>query len=121
MSDLERFFVVRTTGNVCFDQAVASLEFAVSALGVKVIVVMGHSHCGTVHAALQPKAGLTPALKRMVKIIRSSLGSLDISLKRATKQNTRRAAKQLVRKSKVIKAAVKFALSLPILTSKQVE
>lgn len=45
-------FVVRIAGNTASDAAVASLEYAVSVLGVDTIVVLGHTECGAVAAAL---------------------------------------------------------------------
>jgi carbonic anhydrase len=38
----------------------AAIEFAVQALRVKNIVVMGHGRCGGIHAALNPAAPLAP-------------------------------------------------------------
>jgi carbonic anhydrase len=46
-------FVVRVAGNVVDDTALASLEYAVKHLGVKLIVVLGHSKCGAVDAAVK--------------------------------------------------------------------
>lgn len=43
-------FSVRTAGEVLDDAVIASLEYAVSDLGVKVLVVLGHEHCGAVQA-----------------------------------------------------------------------
>lgn len=45
-------FSVRTAGEVLDDAVIASLEYAVSDLGVKVLVVLGHEHCGAIHAVL---------------------------------------------------------------------
>ena len=45
-------FVCRIAGNIATAEEVASLEYAVLELGVKVIMVMGHSSCGAVKAAL---------------------------------------------------------------------
>ncbi len=44
-------FVVRIAGNTASSTAVASLEYAVAHLGVELIVVLGHTHCGAVGAA----------------------------------------------------------------------
>lgn len=46
-------FSVRTAGEVLDDAVIASLEYAVSDLGVKVLVVLGHEHCGAIKAVLQ--------------------------------------------------------------------
>lgn len=48
-------FVVRVAGNLVSGAGAAvkgSLEFAVAELGVKLIMVLGHSHCGAVKAAI---------------------------------------------------------------------
>lgn len=45
-------FSVRTAGEVLDDAVIASLEYAVSDLGVKVLIVLGHEHCGAVQAVL---------------------------------------------------------------------
>jgi len=48
-------FVVRVAGNVVGPTQLGSLEFAVEALGVRLILVLGHAGCGAVAAALAPK------------------------------------------------------------------
>ena len=47
-------FVVRTAGNLCGTFGLASLEFAVEVLHVQVLVVLGHTQCGAVKAAINP-------------------------------------------------------------------
>jgi carbonic anhydrase len=44
-------FVVRVAGHVVDDTVLASVEFAVIVLGVSLVMVLGHSHCGAVEAA----------------------------------------------------------------------
>ena len=47
-------FVVRTAGNCASDPTVlGSLEYAATHLGIKAIVVMGHSGCGAVKASCE--------------------------------------------------------------------
>jgi carbonic anhydrase len=46
-------FVVRVAGNFVHDDGLASLEYAVKYLGVPLIVVLGHSNCGAVSAAIK--------------------------------------------------------------------
>lgn len=50
-------FVVRVAGHVVGDFEVASLEYAIEHLGVSLVIVMGHEHCGAVKAALGVQAG----------------------------------------------------------------
>ena len=45
-------FVIRVAGNVMDDHQLGSVEYAASHLGVKLIVVLGHDHCGAVDAAI---------------------------------------------------------------------
>lgn len=58
-------FVVRVAGNTATEQAVASLSYAVEHLDVPTIVVLGHSHCGAVDAAMSEDvdASLEPLLR----------------------------------------------------------
>jgi len=58
-------FVVRIAGAVAEPGALASLEYAVQHLGTNLIVVMGHTSCGAVKAALDsryPSRATPPAL-----------------------------------------------------------
>jgi carbonic anhydrase len=49
-------FVTRVAGNVLTPEIIASLEYGVAVLGVSAILVMGHSNCGAVKAAIEGKA-----------------------------------------------------------------
>ncbi len=45
-------FVIRTAGNLIDDHSLGSIEYAIEHLGVRLVVVLGHSHCGAVAAAV---------------------------------------------------------------------
>ena len=96
-------YQVRSAGNTVFDQAIASLEYAVATLGVPLVLVLGHSGCGAVTAALSP-APLTPLLESLVQPIRANLKSGD-ALTQAIEANARRSAAQLTSGSAVLKDA----------------
>jgi carbonic anhydrase len=49
-------FVARVAGNVVTPEIIGSLEYGAAALGIKVILVLGHAGCGAVKAAIQGKA-----------------------------------------------------------------
>ena len=69
---LGELFVVRTAGNYADTAGTGSLQFAVSALGVPLIVVLGHERCGAVKAAtavVKDNAKLPGALGPMVEPI----------------------------------------------------
>ena len=51
-------FVTRVAGNLVTPEIIASLEYAVAVLGVEVILVLGHTNCGAVKAAMT--AGAVP-------------------------------------------------------------
>ncbi len=54
-------FILRNAGNIIppynsgLSGEAATIEFAVSALGVKDIIICGHSHCGAMQGLLQPE------------------------------------------------------------------
>ena len=45
-------FVIRVAGNVIDDHQLGSIEYAADHLGCRLIVVLGHDHCGAVDAAI---------------------------------------------------------------------
>ena len=46
-------FTVRTAGQVIDDAVIASLEYAVDVLGVRLLVVLGHQNCGAIKQAVK--------------------------------------------------------------------
>src|SRR5579863_8006780 len=54
-------FILRNAGNIIPPHGAgnggeaATIELAVTALGVKDIIICGHSHCGAMHALLKPE------------------------------------------------------------------
>ncbi|WP_309709102.1 carbonic anhydrase [Armatimonas sp.] len=66
-----QLFIVRNAGNVipCYGTSnngeLAAVEFAVGVLGVKDIIVCGHTHCGAMKGVLNPQSlDSLPTLKR---------------------------------------------------------
>jgi carbonic anhydrase len=109
-------FVTRAAGNIADDYGVASLDYAVLNGWTSLIVVMGHSDCGAVKAALEPDPAdgspppppPTPALGVLLGKIREGLKAAGIprnakptpaQLRRAIEANTRYAASELVKDS----------------------
>ncbi len=70
-------FVIRVAGNVATAAVIGSVEFAVQVLGVRLVVVLGHSQCGAVEAAvkdiLHPAAARPAALDSIVENIKVKL------------------------------------------------
>ncbi len=55
-------FVIRVAGNIIAPELLASVEYALAYLGTKLVVVLGHSGCGAVAAALAGGEPESPAL-----------------------------------------------------------
>lgn len=45
-------FVIRVAGNVMDNHQLGSIEYAVEHLGIRLVAVLGHDHCGAVDAAI---------------------------------------------------------------------
>jgi carbonic anhydrase len=76
-------FVVRVAGNVASQTAIGSLEFASAVLGSQLIVVVGHSRCGAVTAAVKgdPLPGrigvFVEEIKPAVRRVKAKTGDLE--------------------------------------------
>lgn len=66
---LGEIFVVRTAGEVLDYSAIASIEYAVEHLGSRNILVMGHSQCGAVKAALATMEGQDAGSANLNKLV----------------------------------------------------
>ena len=83
-------FVIRTAGNVINEGELATVEYAIEHLKVKRIVVLGHTHCGAVHASIHKEKGqyLDPILKRIQYNIGDICDELEASRINAFKEAT---------------------------------
>lgn len=68
---LGNLFVSRVAGNVVNQDLLGSMEFATQVAGSRLVLVMGHTHCGAVHAA----CGIGP---------NTGMANLDVLLKQIT-------------------------------------
>jgi carbonic anhydrase len=99
-------FVTRVAGNVVTPEIIASLEYGVAVLGVKVLLVLGHNNCGAVKAAMKADTApgqistLYPPLRQAVE---QSGGNYD----KAIEANAKIQAELLRTSSTVIRDAVK--------------
>jgi carbonic anhydrase len=65
-------FVVRVAGNVCQMAELASIEYGVNYLKTPLVVVLGHTKCGAVDAAVSG-AELTGSLPKLMEEIRPAV------------------------------------------------
>jgi carbonic anhydrase len=73
-------FTIRVAGNTLDDSVLASIEYSVSVLRIRLIVVMGHERCGAVKVAIDHLAAATPPplsphLGRLVESIAPAVAS----------------------------------------------
>ena len=101
-----QIFVTRVAGNIATPEIIASLEYGVAVLGVKVLLVLGHSNCGAVKAAMKAESvpgqisTLYPPLRQAVE---QSGGNVD----KAIHTNAKIQAELLRTSSTVVRDAVK--------------
>jgi carbonic anhydrase len=115
-------FVVRLAGNFLDDDGFASLEYAVKFLGAPLIMILGHTNCGAIDAAIKVvKQGieLPGHLPELIKSIKPAVIAAhgrhpsDL-LAAATEENVRLNVKRLVDDAPIMTeplAAKKLALA----------
>jgi carbonic anhydrase len=112
---LGALFVIRVAGNIVAASQVGSVEFAAEQFGTRLVVVLGHTRCGAVHATLQelkrPTENQSRSLRSIVHRIRPSVeGLLETGLdndpealsRLAVRANVRMSAHQLRNGSEIL-------------------
>lgn len=112
-------FVIRVAGNIVAPSQVGSVEFAAERFGTRLVVVMGHTSCGAIDAAIESvvrKEG--PASRNLLSIVervRPAIESLvhtdlandPVRLRReAMRANVRASASHLRHSSELIERMV---------------
>ena len=73
-------FIIRVAGNIVAASQVGSIEFCAAKFGTRLVVVLGHQHCGAITATLdelrQPVANQSRNLRSIVERIRPSVEPL---------------------------------------------
>lgn len=87
-------FVIRVAGNVAGDTVLASIEYAAAHLHTPLVLVLGHSSCGAVTAAL---SGEEPEghLSRIMGLLDPAVRSGDADIDQTARTNARHVAAQL--------------------------
>lgn len=100
-------FVIRVAGNIANTSSIASIEYAVSAIETKLIVVLGHEQCGAVGAALTGGDlgyNLNHLLAHLSPALNSSPKSRNVNT--LVKRNAKLTAKTLKERSSIVASAV---------------
>lgn len=108
-------FVIRVAGNIVAPSQIGSVEFAAEQFSTRLVVVMGHTHCGAVKATLdemqRPRVGNSKNIQSIVERIRPSLEPFihtelwhehDELLKQATRTNILASVNHLKHSSSVL-------------------
>lgn len=110
-------FIVRVAGNIVDDFAIGSIEYGVTVLGANLILVLGHSNCGAVQAALKGMKfdnHIQEVLNAIQPAIATTKGESGNLLEKATKANVQLVEKKL-KASKPVLAQLLAKGSLRIL------
>jgi carbonic anhydrase len=99
-------FVTRVAGNIATPEIIASLEYGAAVLGTKVIMVLGHSGCGAVKAAIQGK-DVPGQISALFPHLQPAIDQAGSDLAAATKANAAIQAGLLQKASPVLSPMVK--------------
>jgi len=113
-------FVIRVAGNIVAPSQVGSVEFAASRFGTRLVVVMGHSQCGAIVAALDELQGRASNQSRNLRAIVDrvrpavqtiltfdSLGDPDVLVREAVRANVRASADHLRHGSELLEQLIR--------------
>lgn len=99
-------FVTRVAGNIITPEIIGSLEYGVAVLGTKVILVLGHSNCGAVKAAVGGKS-VPGQISVLYPHIQPAVDEAGPDYVAVTKANAKIQAKLLSQASTVISEKIK--------------
>lgn len=99
-------FVVRVAGNIVTPEIVATVEYGAAVLGVKAALVLGHSNCGAVKAAMEGKEA-PGQISALFQHIQPALGRSGGSVEAAIKANAELQSDLLQKASTVISRLVR--------------
>jgi len=103
-------FCVRVAGNVINDDVIGSIEFACLS-GAKLIVILGHTHCGAIKAACDgERVGyvtellekISPAINQETTVLTQRNGNNDEFIDKVTRLNIENSRIMLSKKSTII-------------------
>src|SRR5262245_29856224 len=113
-------FVIRVAGNIVAPSQVGSVEFAAAKFGTRLVVVVGHSQCGAITAALDElmERSTTPSrnLRSIVERVRPSVESVltgresddyDALMRDAVRANVRASANHLRHGSELLEGLIR--------------
>jgi len=117
--ELGDLFVIRVAGNVVSPSQLGSAEFAAEKFGTRLIVVLGHSHCGAVTGTLEvlnrPRDPASPNTRYIADLIEPAVAGLldpklgydrETLIREGVRANVRQSVRQLREGSAILKRLV---------------
>jgi carbonic anhydrase len=109
-----KLFVVRVAGNFLNDDGLGSIEFALGVLGVRVVLVLGHSSCGAISAAnesVQEETDFPRHLSGLLSVLREAVIRSEEQdgdrLSNAVRENVRMTVERLEAAEPLIASSVR--------------
>lgn len=106
-------FVVRVAGNFVNGDNLASIEFAVDILKASLVLVLGHSHCGAIRAALAylrdgttPRGHIPEIIEKVLPSVQAAAGFPGDYVENAIAHNVARNVATITKESEIIANAV---------------
>jgi carbonic anhydrase len=101
-------FVIRVAGNIVAPSQIGSVEFAATKFATRLVVVLGHSHCGAIEETLkqlqESSENRSRNLKSIVDFVRPSVepllaqglgGDPDVIIEQAVRENIKASAEHM--------------------------
>ncbi len=105
---------IRIAGNIISPEIIGSIELAVRQLGIRLIVVMGHSNCGTIYEAVEheknrPTNAITSKISKMIDKA-GNITKIDTSsrpvMEKLTRLNIRNSMEEIISQSRLLGSAI---------------
>src|SRR5579862_1732711 len=103
-------FVIRTAGNVVDDVALGSIEYAADHFGVPVILVLGHTRCGAVIAAVgggEAPGHIGSIVEKIKPAVQETKGKEGDAVDNAIRANVRNVVHRLRNATPILSGLVK--------------
>jgi len=106
-------FVARVAGNFVNTDLLGSMEFACKVAGAKLIIVMGHQHCGAVKGAIDDVhlgnitamlSNIKPAVKMSENFVGEHSSKNEAYVKEVAKNNIRNTIAQIRAQSEILRS-----------------
>ncbi len=109
-------FVIRVAGNIVAPSQIGSVEFAATTFATRLVVILGHSECGAIHATLEQlqtrNESRSRNIRSIVDFIRPSIEPLldqgfgddtHALVKQAVRANVRASSEQMRHGSEILR------------------